>query len=149
MTLFSKRTISLFYEVTTFSFHLIKMSTVIATEDAPGAIGPYVQGRVIGNMLFTSGCVAINPHTNEKPESIEEQTKLVLSNMNAILTAGGFSKTDVVKTTVFLLDMGDFNTVNQIYADYFGEHKPCRTCVQAAKLPGTFKIEIEAIAVKP
>ncbi|KAK8890452.1 2-iminobutanoate/2-iminopropanoate deaminase [Tritrichomonas musculus] len=70
-------------------------------------------------MLFTSGCVAINPHTNEKPESIEEQTKLVLSNMNAILTAGGFSKTDVVKTTVFLLDMGDFNTVNQIYADYF------------------------------
>lgn len=124
------------------------MSRVIDTKDAPGAIGPYVQGRVVGNTLYTSGCVAINPHTNEKPESIEEQTKLVLSNMNAILTAGGFSKTDVVKTTVFLLDMNDFATVNQIYAEYFGDHKPCRTCVQAAKLPATFKIEIEAIAVK-
>lgn len=124
------------------------MSTIIATPDAPGAIGPYVQGRVIGNMCYTSGCVAIDPHGGPNPESIEDQTRLVLNNMNAILTAGGFSKTDVVKTTVFLLDMGDFATVNTIYAEFFGDHKPCRTCVQAAKLPGTFKIEIEAIAIK-
>ncbi|OHT12966.1 endoribonuclease L-PSP family protein [Tritrichomonas foetus] len=122
--------------------------TVIATPDAPGAIGPYVQGRVVGNTCYTSGCVAIDPHGGPNPESIEDQCRLCLNNLNAILTAGGFKKEDVVKTTVYLLDMNDFATINKIYADFFGDHKPCRTCIQAGKLPGTFKFEIDAIAVK-
>jgi 2-iminobutanoate/2-iminopropanoate deaminase len=123
-------------------------SRVINTPDAPGAIGPYVQARVAGNTLYTSGCVAIDPHGGPNPVDIVDQTRLVLSNLNAILTAAGYQKTDVVKTTVFLADMADFQTINGIYADFFGDHKPCRTCVQAGKLPGAFKIEIEAIAVK-
>ena len=123
--------------------------TIISTPDAPGAIGPYVQGRVVGNMCFTSGCVAIDPHNNNaEPESVEEQCQLCLNNMEAILKAGGFTKNDVVKTTVYLLDMNDFAAINKIYADFFGDHKPCRTCIQAGKLPKAFKIEIEAIAMK-
>lgn len=126
------------------------MSTVIATPDAPGAIGPYVQGRVVGNMLYTSGCVAIDPKTQEHPfpGDVKAQTKLVLSNMNAIITAAGFQKTDVVKTTCFLLDMGDFAAFNEVYAEFFGDHKPCRTCVQAGKLPSDFNVEVEAICIK-
>jgi 2-iminobutanoate/2-iminopropanoate deaminase len=123
-------------------------SIVINTPDAPGAIGPYVQARVAGGTLYTSGCVAIDPRGGPNPESIVDQTKLVLSNLNAILTAAGYQKSDVVKTTVYLLDMGDFQTVNGLYAEFFGEHKPARTCIQAGKLPGAFKIEIDAIAVK-
>lgn len=126
-------------------------SVVIHTKDAPEAIGPYVQARVVnGNTLYTSGCVAINPHTGEKPEGIKEQTELVFSNLDAILREAGFQRSDVIKTTVFLLDMGDFAEVNKIYAEFFGDHKPCRSCVQAARLPGqpSFKVEIEAIAVK-
>ena len=124
------------------------MSTVIHTTDAPEAIGPYVQARVIGNTLYTSGCVAINSHDGSKPEGLKEQTELCLKNLEAILKAAGYEKTDVVKTSVFLLDMNDFAEMNRIYAEFFGEHKPCRTCIQAGKLPGAFKVEIEAIAVK-
>jgi 2-iminobutanoate/2-iminopropanoate deaminase len=124
------------------------MSKVINTPDAPAAIGPYVQGRVVGNTLYTSGCVAIDPHGGPNPTEIADQTKLVLSNLNAILVAAGYTKTDVVKTTVFVMDMNDFGTVNGIYAEFFGDHKPCRSCVQVARLPAAFKIEIEAIAVK-
>lgn len=124
------------------------MSRVIATPDAPGAIGPYVQARVINNMLFTSGCVAINPHTGEEPESIEDQTRLVFSNLDAILKAAGFEKTDIVKMNVFLINMDDFAVMNGLYSEYFGDYKPCRCCVQAGRLPKAFKIEIEATAVK-
>lgn len=124
-------------------------STVIHTTDAPEAIGPYVQGRVCGPFLYTSGCVAIDPHNKDnKPEDVKDQMRMILKNMDAIITAGGFSKTDVIKTTLFLLDMNDFAECNKIYAEYFGEHKPCRTCVQAAKLPAGFKCEIDAVCYK-
>ena len=126
------------------------MSIVIHSNDAPEAIGPYVQGRLCGNTLYTSGCVAIDPHDpSHKIEGVKEQMTQCLKNMEAILKEAGFSKTDVVKTTLFLLDMGDFQAVNEIYSGFFGDHKPCRTCVQAGKLPGTFKCEIECIAIKP
>ena len=114
---------------------------VINTPDAPGAIGPYVQARKIGNVMYTSGNVAINPKDNSTPEGITEQTKLALENMEHVLQAGGFSKTDVVKTTCYLADMNDFATMNKAYAEFFGDHKPCRTCVQAGKLCDPFKFE--------
>lgn len=123
-------------------------SKVIHTPDAPEAIGPYVQARIAGNTLYTSGCVAINPHDGSKPEDVKEQAQLCLKNLGAILAAAGYEKSDVVKTTVFLLDMEDFAEVNKIYAEFFGDHKPCRSCVQAGRLPAAFKVEIEAIAVK-
>lgn len=123
-------------------------SKVIHTPDAPKAIGPYVQARIAGNTLYTSGCVAINPHDDSRPEDVKEQAELCLKNLGAILAAAGYEKSDVVKTTVFLLDMNDFAEVNKIYAEFFGDHKPCRSCIQAGRLPAAFKVEIEAIAVK-
>lgn len=124
------------------------MSVIIDTPDAPGAIGPYVQGRLIGKQLFTSGCVAIDPHGGPTPETAEAQMALCLKNMGAIIAKAGFKLTDVVKTTVFLQDMNDFANINKVYAEFFGEHKPCRTCVQAGKLPAGKLVEIDCIAVK-
>ena len=124
------------------------MSVVISTPDAPGAIGPYCQGRVCGNTMYTSGCIALDPHGGPAPETIEGQTALCLKNMEAILKAGGFAKTDVVKCNCFLADMNDFAKMNEEYAKFFGDHKPCRCCVQAGKLPAGKLFEVDCIAVK-
>ena len=123
------------------------MSRVIATPEAPAAIGHYVQARVAGNMLFTSGCVAIDPKGGPTPASVEEQTKLSLKNLQGILDAAGFKKEEVIKVTVYIADMKDFQEFNTAYAAFFGEHKPCRCCTQAGGLCDPFKVELEAVAI--
>jgi 2-iminobutanoate/2-iminopropanoate deaminase len=123
----------------------------INTENAPKAVGPYSQGVEAGGFLFCSGQIPIDPKTGELKlfdGSTADQTKLVISNLKAVLSAAGLSLSDVVKTTVFLADMNDFTKMNEVYAAEFGTHKPARACVQAARLPKDVKVEIEAIAYK-
>ncbi len=120
----------------------------ISTENAPGAIGPYSQALDIGNMVFTSGQIPINPATGTMPESIEEQAKQSLTNVKNILEAAGLTMANVVKTTVFLSDLNDFAAVNEVYATFFSEPYPARSCVQVAAIPKGAKVEIEAIAIK-
>ena len=121
---------------------------VISTEKAPAAIGPYVQAVNAGNMLFASGQLGLNPETGALPEGIEAQTRQCLANIAAILEEAGFVKEEIVKTTVFIDNMDDFGTVNGIYAGFFGDSKPARSCVEVAKLPKGGLVEIEFIAVK-
>lgn len=119
---------------------------VIKTENAPKAVGPYSQGIRVGNLVFTAGQVGIDPKTGERPEEIEEQTKQALKNVKAILEEAGTSMNNVLKVTVFLKNMDDFGKMNEIYATFFGENPPARSCVEVARLPLDFKVEIEAIA---
>ena len=121
---------------------------IIHTEKAPAAVGPYSQAIKAGNLLITSGQLGLVPETGALPEGIEAQTEQSLRNMDAILEAAGYAKTDVVKTTVFIKDMNDFAAVNKIYAAYFGDHKPARSCVEVARLPKDGLVEIEVTAVK-
>lgn len=121
---------------------------VINTAGAPAAIGPYVQAVRAGNMLFSSGQLGLVPETGELPEGIEAQTRQSLANIAAILDEAGFEKSDVVKTTVFIKNMGDFGKVNEIYAAFFGDAKPARSCVEVAALPKGGLVEIEFVAVK-
>lgn len=119
----------------------------IHTDKAPAAIGPYAQAIRIQDYLFMSGQLGIDPKTGEMPDSIMEQTKLSLSNLGAILDEAGIARDQVVKTTIFLVDMDDFALVNLQYADFFGEHKPARSTVAVAALPKGGRVEIECIAV--
>lgn len=126
------------------------MSTkeIVSTEKAPGAIGPYSQAVKAGGMLFCSGQIPIDPATGEfVSDDVGEQTVQVLKNLGEVLAAGGAGFEDVVKTTIFLADMGDFATVNEIYGRYFSENKPARATVQAARLPRDARVEIDCIAV--
>lgn len=124
------------------------MKTVVKTDKAPGAIGPYSQGIDLGNMIFFSGQIPLNPQTGEMPEGIEAQAKQALENVKGSLESQGLDFSHVVKTTVFLDNMDDFNTVNGIYAQYFVEPYPARSAVEVAKLPKGALIEVEVIAVK-
>ncbi len=119
---------------------------IIQTENAPAAIGPYSQAISAGGFLFTSGQLGINPETGMLEADIRSQATRSLRNIQAILDRAGFLKTDVVKTVIFLKDMSDFAVVNEIYADFFGSHKPARSCVEVARLPKDGLIEIEAVA---
>ncbi len=119
----------------------------IHTDKAPAAIGPYAQAIRVQDYLFMSGQLGIDPKTGEMPDSIMEQTKLSLSNLGAILDEAGIARDQVVKTTIFLVDMDDFALVNLQYADFFGEHKPARSTVAVAALPKGGRVEIECIAV--
>lgn len=122
---------------------------MINTINAPAAIGPYSQAVKSQGFLFISGQISIDPKTNTVSlfeGDIKQQTTLVLSNIDAILTAAGCTKTDVVKTTILLKDMADFDVVNGVYAHYFGEHKPARSTYAVAGLPKGVSIEIETIA---
>ena len=124
---------------------------LINTDKAPKAVGPYSQAVLAGGFLFCSGQIPIDPKTNELllfGGDVRAQTKLVISNLKAVLSAEGLALADVVKTTVFLADMNDFLQMNEIYAAEFGAHKPARACVQAARLPKDAKVEIDAIAIK-
>ena len=123
-------------------------NTVISTVKAPAAIGPYSQAIQTGDMLFTSGQLGLDPKTGSLPEGIQAQTAQALANVNAILKEAGFTKENVVKTTVFLKDMTDFGAVNEIYADFFGDHKPARSCVEIARLPKNGLVEIEVVATR-
>ena len=124
------------------------MKNVIKTDKAPGAIGPYSQGVDVGNMIFFSGQIPLNPLTGEMPEGIEAQTKQALDNVKGLLESQNLDFSNVVKTTVFLDNMNDFNTVNDIYAEYFVEPYPARSAVEVAKLPRGALIEVEVIVVK-
>ena len=120
----------------------------IQTEQAPHAIGPYSQGIIAGNMLYTAGQIALDPASGELiAGDISAQTKRVLENLSAILQAAGSSLDRVVKTTVYLSDMGEFGAMNEVYGTYFNTHKPARSTVQAARLPRDVKVEIDAIAL--
>lgn len=124
------------------------MKEVISTEKAPGAIGPYSQAIKTGNMVFCSGQIPIDPATGEfVSQDVSEQTEQVFKNLIAVLEAAGASLDDVVKTTVFLADMGEFAAMNDVYARYFVDNKPARATVQAARLPRDARVEIECIAV--
>lgn len=119
----------------------------IQTDRAPAAIGPYSQAIVHGGLVFTAGQIALDPGTGELIEGdIGEQTERVLRNLSAVLEAAGASLQSVVKTTVFLKDMNDFAAMNEVYGRFFGEHRPARSAVQAARLPRDVRVEIEAIA---
>lgn len=120
---------------------------IISTENAPAAIGPYVQGRQIGNLLFTSGQIPFDPASMTLVEGgIEAQTQKSLENLLAIVEEAGGTRESIVKATIFLKDMNDFGAVNGVYAKFFGDHKPARSCVEVARLPKDVGIEIEAIA---
>ena len=124
------------------------MKQVISTEMAPGAIGPYSQAIKTGNMIFCSGQIPIDPSTGEfVSQDVTEQTEQVFKNLTAVLEAAGASLDDVVKTTVFLADMGEFAAMNDVYSRHFVDNKPARATVQAAKLPRDARVEIECIAV--
>lgn len=121
---------------------------LIATKKAPGAVGPYSQGVKAGNMIFTSGQLAIDPETGELlTGDIQKQARMSLENVKAVLAAGGATIEDVVKVTVFVEDVSKFSLINEVYAEYFSDHKPARSLVEVAKLPLNAEIEIEAIAV--
>lgn len=124
------------------------MKEIISTENAPGAIGPYSQAVKTNGMVFCSGQIPIDIATGEfVSDDVAEQTEQVLKNLSAVLEAAGTSLNEVVKTTVFLMDMADFAAMNEVYAKYFSENKPARATVQAAGLPRGARVEIECIAV--
>lgn len=120
---------------------------IIATEKAPGAIGPYSQGYEIQGMVYTSGQIPVDPATGQIPKGITAQAEQSCKNVGAILEAAGTSFEKVIKTTCFLADMGDFTAFNEAYAKYFIS-KPARSCVAVKELPKGVLCEIEAIAVK-
>ena len=120
---------------------------IIATADAPAAIGAYVQGTLFERLVFTSGQIPLDPVSMAVVEGgVVEQTEQVMKNLFAVLEAAGSSANQVLKTTCFLSDMADFAAFNEVYARYFGETPPARSCVQAAALPRGVKVEVEAIA---
>ena len=125
------------------------MKQVITTKNAPAAIGPYSQAIRVGDLVFTAGQAAVDPERGKLIEAgIEEQTRQTLRNIEAILEAAGSSMNQVVKTTVFLKDMGDFAAMNAIYAGFFGDVPPARSTVQVAALPLGALVEIEAVATR-
>ena len=126
------------------------MKKIIYTDKAPAPIGPYSQGIMIGDMLFSSGQIAINPDDNSLITSnIEDETKMVMENVKAVLDAADMNFTDVVKATIFITDMNDFVRINTIYGSYFPEdYAPARETVQVAALPKNVNVEISVIASK-
>jgi 2-iminobutanoate/2-iminopropanoate deaminase len=123
-------------------------SATVSTPGAPRAIGPYSQAIKANGFLFTAGQVGFDPESGELVDGgIAEQTLRVLQNLRAILKAGGSDLTAVVKTTVFLVDMADFALMNEVYAEFFGDHRPARSTVAVAALPRGARVEIDAIAM--
>ena len=120
----------------------------INAPEAPVAVGPYVHAVKANGFVFTSGQLGLNPEDGTLPEGIVAQTEQSLKNIGAVLKAAGLGYEDVIKTTIFVADMNDFATVNEIYSKYFTGETPARSCVQAAKLPKGGLVEIEAIAVE-
>ena len=120
----------------------------ISTDKAPAAIGPYSQALDLGNMVFVSGQIPVDPATGNMPESVEAQAVQALTNLKNVLAAAGLGMESVVKTVVFLADLADFAVVNGIYEKFFSAPYPARSCVQVAAIPKGAKLEIECIAVK-
>lgn len=124
------------------------MKTIIKTDKAPAAIGPYSQAIECNGMVYTSGVIPVVPATGEIPAGVEAQAEQALTNLSEVLKAAGSSLENVIKTTVFIKEMNDFGKINEIYAKYFTGDFPCRSCVEVARLPKDVLIEIEAIAIK-
>jgi len=122
------------------------MKRIIATPDAPKAVGPYSQAVELNGTLYLSGQLPVNPATGRMPEGVEAQTRQSLANLGAILTAAGLTFSDIAKTTVLLADIADFGAMNAVYAEYFPGDKPARVCYQVAALPLGARVEIDAIA---
>lgn len=121
----------------------------VSTPDAPKAIGPYSQATVANGFIYTAGQIALDPATTEVVAGgVPEQTDRVMKNLAAVLASAGSSLQQVVKTTVFLVDMGDFAAMNEVYARHFGEHRPARSTVAVAGLPRGVRVEIEVVATK-
>ena len=121
---------------------------VVSTSNAPAAIGPYSQAIDLGNMVFVSGQIPVDPATGKMADTVEEQAAQSLANLKAILAEAGLSMANVVKTVIFLADINDFAAVNAVYAKAFAEPFPARSCVQVAAIPKGAKLEIECIAVR-
>ena len=124
------------------------MSKVISTDKAPAAIGPYSQAIETDGFVFTSGVIPVNPATGEIPVTVEEQANQAFSNLRNLIEASGNSISPVIKTTVFIKEMNDFGKINEIYAQFFSEPFPARSCVEVARLPKDVLLEIEAIVKK-
>lgn len=119
---------------------------IISTQKAPGAIGPYSQAVRAGDMLFTSGQLGLNPETGVLAEGVRAQADQALKNLGAILHEAGLDYKDVIKTVVFIKNMADFKTVNEVYAQYFTANYPARSCVEVAALPMGGMVEVECVA---
>lgn len=134
--------------ISPFSFlnSLCYMKRIITSNKAPKAIGPYSQAIILNNVLYTSGQIGLDPQTGDLKDGIEEQVKQVMENLKALLKEADMDFSNVVKTTIFLKSMDDFTTVNQIYASYFNENPPARSCVEVSALPKGALVEIELIA---
>ena len=123
------------------------MKKIIATPDAPAAIGPYSQAIRFGNLIFCSGQIPLEPKSGQMvSDDIADQTRRVLDNISGLLKSEGLSLGDVLKTTIFLTDLGNFQIVNEIYGSYFSNQPPARSTVQVSALPKGAKVEIEVIA---
>lgn len=119
---------------------------VVSTPNAPAAIGPYSQAQIVGNLVYTSGQCGFIPETGAVVEGLEAQAHQVFKNLSALLEAAGSSMSKVIKTTVFIKNMNDFATINGIYAQYFSEPYPARSCVEVARLPKDVLLECEVVA---
>ena len=124
------------------------MKNVISTDKAPAAIGPYSQAIEVNGMVYTSGIIPVVPETGEIPEGSEAQAKQALTNLSNLLEAAGTNMDNVVKTVVFIKEMNDFGTINEVYKTFFTSDFPARSCVEVARLPKDVMLEIEAIAIK-
>ncbi|MCI0182620.1 MAG: RidA family protein [Acidibacillus sp.] len=124
----------------------MKELQVIQTDRAPAAIGPYAQAIKVGNTVYTSGQIPLTAEGELVENDAATQTRQVFENLRAVLAAAGTSLSRVVKTTVFVSDLNDFGTINEVYAEAFGLHRPARSTVQVARLPRDAKVEIEVIA---
>jgi 2-iminobutanoate/2-iminopropanoate deaminase len=124
------------------------MKKIISTNEAPAAVGPYSQAVRVGSMIFCAGQIPLDPKSGQiVSQEISEQTRRVLDNITAVLKAEGLTFENIVKTTIFLTDLGDFQKVNEIYASYFKQQPPARSTIQVSALPKGARVEIEAIAV--
>ena len=124
------------------------MKNVIKTDKAPAAIGPYSQAIEVNGMVYTSGVIPVDPATGNIPEGSVAQADQAFKNMSNLLEAAGTSMANVVKTTVFIKEMNDFAAINEVYAKYFPEPYPSRSCFEVARLPKDVMLEIEVIATK-
>lgn len=121
---------------------------VISTEKAPKAIGPYSQGIKAGNMIYTSGQLPIDPETGKLvQDNIKMEARQALTNLKEVLAEGGATLNDVIKVNIYIKDMNQFGEINEVYGEFFNEHKPARACVEVARLPLDGNVEIEAVAV--